>query len=75
MSLVDVARIVLGLDLPLKTLPELETSSEIANASLEATQNKESTRPSERVRNHMMELQEYGIFRNLYIVTSVPLLC
>ena len=57
LSLVDVARIMSNLDLPLKTLPELETSSEIANASLKATQNKESTRPSERVKTHMMELQ------------------
>jgi len=66
---------MLNLDLPPKTLPELETSSEIANTSLEATSDKESTRPAERVKNHMMELQKYGIFRNLYIVISVPLLC
>ncbi|KAH7173516.1 uncharacterized protein B0J16DRAFT_350309 [Fusarium flagelliforme] len=58
MSLVDVARIMSDLDLPFKTLPELETSSEIANASLEATLDKESTRPAERVKNHMMEIQK-----------------
>jgi hypothetical protein len=53
-SLVDVARAMLNLDLPHKTLPELETNSEIANTSLEATLDKESTRPAERVKNHMM---------------------
>ena len=75
LSLVDVARIMSNLDLPLKTLPELETSSEIANASPPKPHRTRNQHDLPKGWKPHDGTSKYGIFRNLYIVMSVPLLC